>query len=70
MLTCHSQDGDGAQVLSSVDPIEQEFVFPARLQALYGDVPLVFGHRHCPGLPSWVPVLDHKGIKEALGYRP
>lgn len=69
-LTCYSQNREGALALSPVEPIQQKLVFPARLQTLYGDFPLVFGCRHCLGLPSWVPILDHKGIKRALGHRP
>ena len=70
LLTCHSQDRGGAQALSSKEPVEQKLVFPARLQALYGDLPLVCSHRHHLELPVCAPVLDHEGVKGALGHRP
>lgn len=69
-LTCHSQGRNRAQALSSYESIEQKLIFPAGLQALYGDLPLVSSHGHCLGLPICVPVLDHKGVNGALGHRP
>lgn len=57
-------------MLSSQEPVEQELVFPARLQGICGGLPLVCSHQHCPGLPVCVPVLDQEGVKGALGHHP
>lgn len=51
-------------------PVEVHLILPVRLQAGDGDLILMPPDGHCLGPPLRILVLDHEGVKSALGHRP
>lgn len=70
LLTCHGSHGERAQALPAVEPIDKHPVSASGLQAGDGGLTLVCGYRHHLELPIAVLVLDHEGVKLALGDGP
>lgn len=51
-------------------PVEIHLILPVGLQARDGDLVLIPPDRHCLGLALCILVLDHEGVKGALGHGP